>query len=250
MNERMKKHMKNKNGFTLVEAILALLMGSLVLMAIYSAINTVQTSSSRIESKVTAQQDSRGAMELMATEIQMASYNPRLKKNIWVSSTDCVSVAGNLLYKGIQEAGANSITIEMDITDAAGAASDGNGVIDGPNEIIRYNYDSTNNYITRQTRTAAACATAPALPFLGATTADAITQTVWVVNNAAGIPVFRYYDGNNNALAAPVSNIGDIRKIEITLVTKTSNQDIGTGGQRQIIYTTNVIPRNHILSAH
>ena len=78
--------MKNKNGFTLVEAILALLMGSLVLMAIYSAINTVQTSSSRIESKVAAQQDSRGAMELMAMEIQMASYNPRLKRNIWVSS--------------------------------------------------------------------------------------------------------------------------------------------------------------------
>ena len=237
--------MKNKNGYTLVEALIALLMGSLVLMAIYSAINTVQTSSSRIESKVAAQQDSRGAMELMAMEIQMASYNPLLKRNIWVSSSDCVSTAGNLLYKGIQEAGANSITIEMDITDAAGTATNGNGTIDGPNEIIRYNYDTANNLITRQTRTAAACATAPALPFLGATTANATTQTVWVVNNAAGIPVFRYYDGNNNALTAPVSNIGDIRKIEITLVTKTSNKDIGTGGQRQVIYTTSVVPRNH-----
>jgi hypothetical protein len=86
---------------------------------------------------------------------------------------------------------------------------------------------------------------APALPFLGATTANAATQTVWVVNNAAGIPVFRYYDGQNNALAAPVTNMGDIRKIEITLVTQTSNKDIGTGGQRQIIYTTSVVPRNH-----
>jgi len=242
----MKEHMKNKNGFTLVETIVAVLIGSLVLMAIYSAINSVQTSSSKVESKVTAQQDTRGAMELMAMEIQMASYNPKLKSNIWVSSSDCVSMASNQLYKGIQEAGANSITIEMDITDATGAANtDGDGAIDGPNEIIRYNYDSTNNYITRQTRTAAACATAPALPFLGATTANATTQTVWVVNNAAGIPVFRYYDGQNHALAAPVSNIGDIRKIEITLVTKTSNKDIGTGGQRQIIYTTSVIPRNH-----
>jgi Tfp pilus assembly protein PilW len=246
----MKERMKNKNGYTLVEAILALLMGSLVLMAIYSAINTVQTSSSRIESKVAAQQDSRGAMELMAMEIQMASYNPKLKKNIWVSSTDCVSKAGNQLNKGIQEAGANAITIEMDITDAAGTATDGNGAIDGPNEIIRYNYDAANNYITRQTITPAACttATAPPQPFLGATTASATTQTVWVVNNAAGIPVFRYYDGQNNALAAPVSNIANIRKIEITLVTKTSNKDIGTGGQRQIIYTTSVVPRNHVPS--
>jgi type II secretory pathway component PulJ len=237
----MKEHMKNKNGYTLVEALIAVLMGSLVLMAIYSAINTVQTSSSKIESKVTAQQDTRGAMELMAMEIQMASYNPQLKQNIWVSSADCVSVAGagNQIYKGIQEAGANSITVEMDIN--------GNGIIDNtannPNEVIRYAYDPTNQYITRQVN----CGTA--LPFLGATTANATTQTVWVVNNAAGIPVFRYYDGQGNALTAPVTtNIGNIRKIEITLVTKTSNKDIVTGGQRQIIYTTSVIPINHVLN--
>ena len=83
--------MKNKNGYTLVEALIAVLMGSLVLMAIYSAINTVQTSSSKIESKVAAQQDSRGAMELMAMEIQMASYNPTSQSGIWVvGQNDCV----------------------------------------------------------------------------------------------------------------------------------------------------------------
>ena len=231
--------MKNKNGFTLVETLIALLMGSLVLMAIYSAINTGQISSSNIESKVAAQQDTRGAMELMAMEIQMASYNPQLTQNIWVSTTDCLSMSGNQPYKGIQEAGANSITVEMDIN--------GNGVIDNtannPNEVIRYAYDPTNQYITRQVN----CGTA--LPFLGATTADPTTQTVWVVNNAAGIPVFRYYDGQGNALAAPVTNnIPIIRKIEITLVTKTSNKDIVTAGQRQIIYTMSVIPRNHALN--
>jgi prepilin-type N-terminal cleavage/methylation domain-containing protein len=235
----MKEHMKNKNGFTLVETLIALLMGSLVLMAIYSAINTGQISSSNIESKVAAQQDTRGAMELMAMEIQMASYNPQLTQNIWVSTTDCLSTSGNQPYKGIQEAGANSITVEMDIN--------GNGVIDNtannPNEVIRYAYDPTNQYITRQVN----CGTA--LPFLGATTANVTTQTVWVVNNAVGIPVFRYYDGQGNALAAPVTNnIPIIRKIEITLVTKTSNKDIGTGGQRQIIYTMSVIPRNHALN--
>jgi prepilin-type N-terminal cleavage/methylation domain-containing protein len=235
----MKEHMKNKNGFTLVETLIALLMGSLVLMAIYSAINTGQISSSNIESKVTAQQDTRGAMELMAMEIQMASYNPQLTQNIWVSTTDCLSTSGNQPYKGIQEAGVNSITVEMDIN--------GNGVIDNtannPNEVIRYAYDPTNQYITRQVN----CGTA--LPFLGATTANATTQTVWVVNNAAGIPVFRYYDGQGNALAAPVTNnIPIIRKIEITLVTKTSNKDIVTAGQRQIVYTMSVIPRNHALN--
>ena len=131
----MKERMKNKNGYTLVEALIALLMGSLVLMAIYSAINTVQTSSSKIESKVAAQQDSRGAMELMATEIQMASYNPTSQSGIWVvGQNDCVDLATNQTWKGIQEAGVNSITVEMDIN--------GNGAIVGAaairNEVIKY----------------------------------------------------------------------------------------------------------------
>ena len=134
--------MKNEKGYTLVEALIALLMGSLVLMAIYSAINTVQTSSSKIESKVAAQQDSRGAMELMAMEIQMASYNPTSQSGIWVvGQNDCADFALNQTWKGIQEAGANSISVEMDIN--------GNGAIIGagnndPNEVIRYAYDPTN----------------------------------------------------------------------------------------------------------
>ncbi len=236
----MQERMKNESGFTLVEAILALFTGCLVLMAIYSAINSVQGSANWIENKVTAQQDTRSAMELMAMEIQMASYNPTSQSSIWVvGQNDCVDSALNQNWKGIQEAGANSMTVEMDIN--------GNGAIIGanndPNEVIRYAYDQTNQYITRQVNCGAA------LPFLGATTANAITQTVLVVNGTAGmagIPVFTYWDGQNNQLTAPVTtNIPNIRRIEITIVTQQSNKDIGTGGQRQIIYTTSVVPRNH-----
>jgi hypothetical protein len=174
----------------------------------------------------------------MAMEIQMASFNPALRPILWVAGqNDCTDLALNQTWKGIQEAGANAISVEMDLN--------GNGVIVGtgttndPNEVIRYAYDSTNQYITRQVN----CGTAE--PFLGATTANASTQTVLVVNGTVGIPVFRYYDGNGNALAAPVADIQDIRKIEITLVTITSNKDLGTGGQRQIVYTTSVVPKNH-----
>ena len=228
--------MKKENGFTLVESIVALFIGSLMLVAIYAAVNSAQRSSSGVERRVSAQQDARGALELMAMEIQMASYNPGLNDHIWRNPADCNSSSANKTYKGIQEATANSITIEMDIND--------NGAIDNnstnnPNETIKYVYNSTNQYITRSTN----CGGDQA--FLGSTTAD--SKTVSVVNNTAGIPVFRYYDGAGVQIAAPVTtDIPNIRRIEITLVIDTATSDQGTSTKRRIIYSTSVIPRNHI----
>jgi prepilin-type N-terminal cleavage/methylation domain-containing protein len=240
--------MKKENGFTLVEAIVALFIGSLMLMAIYSAVNTGQSSSAKIERRVSAQQDARGALDLMAMEIQMASYNPTLNNNIWVSPADCVSASSNMTYRGIQAADPNSITIEMDMN--------GTGVINttsNPNEIITYVYNSANNYITRNTN----CGTINQ-PFLGALNANADTKTVLVVNNTAGpgntaIPVFRYYNGSgtdisSTVVSSPADNtlgIPAIRRIEITLVVDTATSDIDTGTKRRIIYSTSVIPRNH-----
>jgi hypothetical protein len=55
--------------------------------------------------------------------------------------------------------------------------------------------------------------------------------------------VFQYFDGNNNA----TTNIPDIRRITITLVVQSSTTD--TKGQaRTMVYSTSVIPRNHIMS--
>ena len=227
----------NKNGFTLVEILVALGIGTMMMMAIYSAVNSAQKSSSGIERKVIAQQDARSALELMAMEIRMASYNPNLTPNIWVSTANCSGTSTSQTYRGIQEATASSMTIEMDIND--------NGIIDATatnaNETIKYVYDSTNQYITRSTN----CGTAQ--PFLGALDANEATKTVLVVNDEAGIPVFRYYDGSSpgTEITAPVTtSIPDIRRVEITLVLDSYSSN--TGDRRRIIYSTSVIPRNHI----
>jgi prepilin-type N-terminal cleavage/methylation domain-containing protein len=231
--------MKKENGFTLVEAIVALFIGSLMLVAIYAAVNSAQRSSSGVERRVGAQQDARGALELMAMEIQMASYNPGLDDHIWRNPADCTTQADTLhqTYKGIQIATANSITIEMDINDSGFINTTNND-----NETIEYVYNTANQYITRRTN----CGLV-AQPFLGAQNANADTKTVSVVNNTAGIPVFRYYDGNGALIAAPVTtDIPNIRRIEITLVVDTATSDQGTSTKRRIIYSTSVIPRNHI----
>jgi hypothetical protein len=234
----------------------------MMLTAIYTVVNSAQRSSSGVERRVIAQQDARGAMELMAMEIRMASYNPTLNSNIWVNPADCFSVAANQTYKGIQEATANSITIEMDV---GGATADGDGAIGDDNEIIRYEYNATNQYITRETKRPGGC-TPGGQPFLGDSIANEAlnrSKTVLVVNDinrngvydaGVDIPVFRYYDGagadiSATVIGAPASlttGIPAIRRVEITLVADTASVDQGSGVRKRIIYSTSVIPRNHI----
>lgn len=229
--------MKKEKGFTLVEAIVALLIGSLMLMAIYGAIDSAQRSATKIEKRVVGQQDVRGAVELMALEIQMASYNPRLLRNIWTDSTSCSGTAANVNFRGIQVAEANRMIIEMDIND--------NGVIDGttsnPNEIIKYTYDTSNQYISRTTN----CAPTD-LPFLGDVATNVDGKTVLVVNDAANVPVFRYYDGHGAEIAAPVTvSIPDIRRVDIAVIVDTYSQDADTNKRKRIIYSNSVVIRNH-----
>ena len=230
--------MKKENGFTLLEVIVALFIGSFMMIAIYVTINTAQISSSKIERRVIAQQDVRSVLELMAAEIQMLSYNPSLLQR-WVDPADCATLATSQNYKGIRAATADSITLEMDIDQSA-------FVGDHENEIISYGYDSGNQYIWRETRRQGTCVQ-DHQPILGAANANANTKTVLVTNDAAGVPVFRYYNGSGTELAAPVTtSIPDIRRIDITLVVDTQYSDPRGGGRKRMIYSTSVILRNHI----
>jgi hypothetical protein len=211
-----------------------------------------------VERKVAAQQDVRAAVDIMAMEIGMASYNPFLATGIWVqppssppSGNDCVA-AGNQTYKGIQEATPSSVTVEMDMgSDGTGF---GNGSIAGgdQNEVIRYAYDSANQYITRSTN----CGTAQ--PFLGAASgAAAGTRTVLVINNTEGInngagvaAIFRYYNSSGTELypGTTPANIPNIRRVDITLAVQTEERDPSTNQYRKMIYSTSVLVRNHAIN--
>jgi len=249
--------MKDTKGVTLVELLVGMAVGMLLLGSIYMAVNVAQRSTSGIERKVTAQQDLKPALDLMAMEIGMASYNPTYTSGLWLNPATCAA-ATNQNYKGIQEATPNSITMEMDITDSACTATDGTGAIGDCNEIIRYAYltGTTDTLcITRETIRCAsgALTTSGAQSFLGATTADAASgnpRTVRVINNTLGIPVFRYYNESGVEIfptAGDQTTIPNIRRIEITLVVETEDIDPNTQQRRRLIYSTSVIPRNHVI---
>jgi prepilin-type N-terminal cleavage/methylation domain-containing protein len=237
--------MRNAKGFTMVELMIALAVSAGLLAAVYMAINSTQRHSSSIERRVTAQQDVKPALDIMAMEIGMASYNPTFASNLWVvPSGTCLGAAANQTYRGIQVATANAIAVEMDI---AGDGTDGDGMLGDDNEVIRYNYNTANQYITREVSCKGG-----AQPFLGDTVAG--HKTVRVINSTAGpgntaIPVFRYFNGVGAEIAAgslPAA-IPDIRRIEIVLAVETEGVDANTGQRKRLIYSTSVIPRNHAI---
>jgi prepilin-type N-terminal cleavage/methylation domain-containing protein len=236
--------MRDDRGFTLVELMVAIGVTVVLLGAVYMSVNSAQRHSSGIERKVAAQQDVKPALDLMAMEIGMASYNPTAAANLWVNPTGaCIAASPNQIYRGIQEATTNSIVVEMDISGTA--TGDGDGMLGDPNEVIRYNYDTGNQYITRATD----CGVAQ--PFLGALPSN--TRAVRVINNTAGtgntaIPVFRYFDGTGTDISATLpAGIPNIRRIDITLAVETEDVDPNTNLRRRLIYSTSVIPRNHAI---
>jgi len=230
--------MKKHEGFTLVEMVISIAVGMVIITAIYAAVNMGQRSTVNVERKVAAHQDARAALELMSLEIQMASFNPTYASGVWVAPGDCTPGSGNQNYGGIQVATEFSLTVESDVNE--------NGVIggtDNPNEVITYTYDSTNQYITRSTN----CSGGGDQPFLGDLPSSGKPRTVRVINTTA-VPVFRYFDTQGADITAQLpAGIPNIARIDITLWVETENVDPNSGQRRRMVYSTSVIPRNHVI---
>jgi len=110
----------NRDGFSLVELMIAMAVGLVVLGAMYSVFTVQHKIFTTQEDYVELQQSLRAAMEMMTREIGMAGYNP-------------TGTSG----AGIVSATSNSINFTLDITD-----NTGNGPPDGDtndsNENITY----------------------------------------------------------------------------------------------------------------
>ena len=231
--------MKDDQGYTLVEMVISIAVGIVIIAVIYAVVNMGQRSTVNVERKVAAHQDARAALELMSLEIQMASFNPTYAPNIWLAPGNCTPGSGNQGYRGIQAATDSSITVESDINQ--------NGVIGGsgnPNEVITYAYNSASQYITRLT----GCSGGSNQSFLGDAPTSGNPRTVRVINTAA-VPVFTYYDAQGTQIAAAglPAGIPNIARIDITLWVETENVDPNSGQRRRTVYSTSVIPRNHVI---
>lgn len=229
--------MKKHAGYTLVEMVISIAVGLVIIAVIYAVVNMGQRSTVNIERKVAAHQDARAALGLMVLEIQMASFNPTYATGVWVAPGDCTTASVNQGYRGIQAATDSSITVEADINDSS-------VICDATNEVITYAYDSANQYLTRLTRSTSG--TSGNIAFLGAMPGD--PRAVRVINTAA-VPVFQYFDAQGTQIAAAglPAGIPNIARIDITLWVETEDVDPNSGQRRRMVYSTSVIPRNHVI---
>lgn len=237
---------QSEKGFTLVELLVAVVVGLIIMAVVYGMMNLVQGSSAGVGRRVLTQQDARAVLDFMALEIGMASYNPTQSTTVFgtVPSTattcDKIGLASALASrKGIQLAKANSIVVAMDLN--------GDGVTgSGDNEFIYYVYDSGERKISRNI----SCGNTEAI--LGG---DGLPTKV--VNADAATPVFQYFDATGTDISATVINspdaaaggggIPDIRRIRITIVADVATQDQKFKTTTRT-YTTDVLVRNHVLS--
>ena len=234
----------SQRGFTLVEILMAMVIGTMILGAVYMATVEGHRASTGIEQKISVQEDVRAALDIMAMEIGMASYNPTwTTSQIWCNSDCGAAGTGILANKGIQTtAGFTSdkaITVEMDTNGL-------NGIGD-PNEIITYVYDVANQQITRRANIDQThCGNATS--FIGDTAASTNRKrNVRVINNELGLNIFTYFDSTGTDITANLPNrIPDIRRIDITLAVVAADPDF-QGQTRQMIHSTSVIPRNHAI---
>ena len=233
-------------GFTLLEVLLALAISLVLMGAIYAVVESGQRGSVSLERKVVAQQDARAALQTMALEIGMASFNPNFEPAIWLNTACGINPPPNLSYKGIQAASANSLTIEMDIDESS-------LVGDAANEVITYAYEALYQYISRDNN----CQGGEA--FLGDDPTSGLPRAVRVINDTNGngiyddgtdIPIFTYFDGAGNQIpfANLPANILNIRRVDITLQVETDEINPDTRQRRKMIYSTSVLPRNHAMS--
>ncbi|WP_162458752.1 prepilin-type N-terminal cleavage/methylation domain-containing protein [Desulfosarcina ovata] len=105
--------LKNNNGFTLIELMVALVISSIVMAGIFSTYQTQLRSHLTQQSVVDMHQNARAAMYVMKAEIQMAGYDPTSRAD------STVLVATD-----------TSFQFEID--------ANGNGDCNDGNEVIRY----------------------------------------------------------------------------------------------------------------
>ena len=125
--------MKNCNGFTLIEVLVAMLISGIILASIYSAFQSQQDSYVAQDQVVEMQQNLRAAISLMTKELRMAGYDPS-------------SSAG----AGITAADVNGITFTL-VADDDGNDNDSDGTVDEADELETISYDLYDTSVDNDT---------------------------------------------------------------------------------------------------
>ncbi len=128
----MKSVIHNNKGFTLIELMIAMVVGSIIMAVIYSTYQAQQKSYTTQHLAVEMQQNIRSAISLMKREIRMAGYDPLADDGVDNDGTNGVDDPGESSGAGIVSAAGNFVQFSFD--------DNANSVTTDSNESLTYGF--------------------------------------------------------------------------------------------------------------
>ncbi len=200
--------LKRRNeGFTLVELMVAMVVGLLALGAIYGVFASVQKTGTSNEVTARVMQSLRTSIGFLESDIRMAGLDRFGTATAGIE----LATATNLRF-----------TADRNMDGAINIADLSNGIQEQDLERITYSYDAANRRL---------------MQCLSEGTTDAWEMVSGNVENF----VFRYFDQNDNLLAFPIVDNTLIRTVEISM---TIRQPAGLGGDISRTITKGIFCRN------
>jgi type IV pilus assembly protein PilW len=193
----MKILIKQQQGFTLIELMVALAISSIVTAAMYSAYTGLQRINHDQALIVEMQQNLRAGLDMMAREIRMAGYDPDKK---WGAGFQAGATATSVAFTMNDVDDEDGDGIE---DDGDGSDNDGNGQIDEAGELrtISYTlgdgYSDGNNDVRR--------------------TAD-LGNPIVLIENVDQLEFFYTLDDNTTTTAP--ADVSKIRSIQISVLAR------------------------------
>ena len=185
-----------QRGFTVIEVMLATVIASALVTAVYQTFHSQQRSYLMQSGTAAMQQNLRGGMYLMNRELRSAGYNPMKTMTNYVSFVTGFPAPNNQF--AINYATDHSIV-------AFTLDTNGNGVIDpSSNEQIAYRFNTATKTLER----------------FNATQPIAANKWEVVATNIDAV-YFAYFDQNNTLTTNPAN----IRQIEVSLLARMEKKD-------------------------
>jgi len=222
----IKSTLKNKEGFTLVELMIVVLLTGIAVIAIYRGYTAFSHSADAQEQIIEMQQNLRIGMYWLEKDLRRAGMTEEDTEHIFVSGTKKPGfltatnttaagfTAGDPIVEVVMDLGSGGIfasdTVDNDsdgLTNEEDEARIGDGDADDDGERIRYSLDGEN--LQREEWDG---------------TANMYKAGQTIITNVSALN-FVYLDKDENVLAAPVAAPQDIDTLEITMVVRTTNED-------------------------
>jgi type IV pilus assembly protein PilW len=200
----------NIGGFSLVELLVSMMVGLLILFAVYQAFTIQNRNFKTQETNAEMLQNARVGIDFIGRELRMAGYRPTGTLNPCAGT----NTASNPPCAGITSADVNSIGFTADLNGNGNLTPDDTN----PNENITYTVYTSEGVM-----------------YLGRTVNG--TQQPVVMNISS--LTFTYYDGSNQT----TTNLALIRKIRVSVTARAALPDM-KNVYRTVTLSSDIVPQS------